>query len=75
MEFPKVTEFQVFFVWKHAKAKGSPEQIELSISVGVILFCWLLNGIYATAVTLETQSFWEIYEKSRKVHLLTLKPV
>ena len=75
MEFPKVTEFQVFLVWKHAKAKGSPEQIELSISVGVILFCWLLNGMYATAVALETQYFWEIYQKSRKVHLLTLKTV
>ena len=60
-------------MWKHAKAKGSPEQIELSISVGVILFCWVINGIYATAATLETQYFWEIYQKSRKVHLPTRK--
>ena len=63
----------MFLVWKHAKAKGSPEQIELSIPVGVILFCWLINGVYATAATVETQYFWEIYEKSRKVHSVTLK--
>jgi len=61
---------KVFLVWKHAKAKGSPEQIELSISIGVILFCWLLNGMYATAAALETQYFWEIYHKSRSSEAL-----
>ena len=60
-------------VWKQAKAKSSPEQIELSISLGVIIFCWIINGIYVTAATLETQYFFEVYQKSRKVHFVPKK--